>query len=236
MVFSVILLSILLPGISARAAGLEHNALQMQNSPAWVKSSQVSRVVDRVEATLEWDIRRIRVYWYQDEDRFFKAHALGSHSVVAASRKSDMSMHLGPRVDPSNFEEIFAHELVHIILFQKYGDAIPVWLQEGLANFVGNRGKVDYKWLNNEPLPADIRALGHPFRTGGSTDGGTNSVRRHYMTSRAILEMIASRCDLQQLIQLSVGKKLENYLNTFCGISDLNKDYGKWLKRKALIK
>jgi hypothetical protein len=233
----------------ARAAVVDTNEVHCDDAPAWVKPALVDRVVERIQSKLEWDIRKVRMIWHLDQQEFRAAHGYDD-SVLAFSRKSDNSVHLGPRVTETNFESVFGHELVHVILFQKYKGAVPKWLEEGLANYLSNHeanheanhkplvknGKpvsdpshwsVDYAWLSAQPS-MDVLTLKHPFM-GVATQGA----RYHYQASQALVEMIASHCSLDQLLQLSVGKKLENYLGTFCDISDVNTEFKKWIVKKA---
>lgn len=227
--------------IQARAAVVDTNEVHCDDAPAWLKSSLVNRVVERIQSKLEWDIRKVRMVWHLDQQEFQKSHGY-SDSVLAYSRQSDNSVHLGPRVTDVNFESVFGHELVHVILFQKYKGAVPKWLEEGLANYLSNHkplvknGKpvydpshwtVDYAWLAAQPS-IDVLTLKHPF-LGVATSGA----RYHYQASQALVEMIASHCSLDELLQLSVGKKLENYLSTFCGIDDVNSEFRKWVAKKA---
>ena len=95
---------------------------------------------------LEWDIRKIQVYFHSDEASFERSNNLGP-AIIAVSLKADNAVHLGPKVTTQNFDQVFGHELVHIISYQKYKDAIPKWLEEGLANYLSKNGNVDYKWL-----------------------------------------------------------------------------------------
>jgi hypothetical protein len=225
----------------AQARVVDTNEVRSDAAPAWVKTPLVDRVVERIQSKLEWDIRKIRLVWHSDQQEFRKAHGFDD-SVLAFSRKSDNSVHMGPRVSETNFESVFGHELVHVILFQKYKGAVPKWLEEGLANSLSNHqplvknGKVasdqshwsvDYAWLTAQPS-MDVLTLNHPF-LGVATQGA----RYHYQASQALVEMIASHCSLDQLLQLSVGKKLENYLSTFCGIDDVNSEFRKWVAKKA---
>jgi hypothetical protein len=237
----VIFLFMSLECVRIHAAVLDTNEVHCDEAPAWLTSRLVDRVVERIESKLEWDIRKVRMVWHLDQQEFQKAHGY-SESVLAFSRQSDNSVHLGPRVTEVNFESVFGHELVHVILFQKYKGAVPKWLEEGLANSLSNHkpieknGKpvhdpslwtVDYAWLAAQPQ-MDVLTLKHPF-LGVATSGA----RYHYQASQALVEMIASHCSLDQLLQLSVGKKLENYLSTFCGIHDVNSEFRKWIAKKA---
>lgn len=234
---------------TAHAATLDTNEVHCDDAPAWLKTALVNRVVERIQSKLEWDIRKVHVVWHPDQQEFQKIHGYGD-SVLAFSRQNDNSVHLGPRVTETNFESVFGHELVHVILYQKYKGAVPKWLEEGLANFLSNHqpsalanhkptvknGKpvydpslwtVDYTWLAAQPS-IDVLTLKHPF-----LGVATNGARYHYQASQALVEMIASHCSLDQLLQLSVGKRLENYLGTFCGIDDINSEFRKWVAKKA---
>jgi hypothetical protein len=217
-----ITLSFLFSGM-VEAKELKTNAIHMEDAPDWVTAGRLNKIVDHIQSLLEWDIRRIEVYWYDDQDKFEAIHHYGP-TVLAISRKSDNTVHIGPRVNSENFDKVFGHELVHIISFQKYKEAIPAWLEEGLANYLSKQGTVDYKWLASQPTPDDVRTLLHPFL------GSVDHIRYHYMASQALTEMIASKCDLSNLLRLSVGRKMENYLETYCGIKDLTAEFKKWVK------
>ncbi len=215
----------------ASADPIEINQLTFSNPPSWLKKSQLQKVVDHAEKYLEWDIRKVEVFWHPDQAEFQKAHGFDA-SVLAFTRGTDHSVHIGPRVNATNFEAIFGHELTHVIVFQKYKSAIPKWLEEGLANYVGKAAKVDYPWLATQP-PQQISTLGHPFKAVYTPGSPSVSAKYHYMASTAAIEMIASKCDLEQLLQLSVGKSLTSYFDTFCGIPDLDDEFKKWIKRKG---
>lgn len=208
--------------ISASAKTVRTNAVEMPNAPDWVTVNRVDKVVEHIQMILEWDIRRIKALWYMDQAAFEKVHGMG-RTVVAVSMRSQNTVHLGPRVNSSNFDQVFTHELVHVISYQKYKDAIPKWLEEGLANYLGKVGKVDYDKLAAHPFPKDVRELTHPF--AGSEEG----IHYTYMASQALAEMIAKKCDLQNLLRLSVGAKMESYLDTYCEIHDLNAEFKKWV-------
>lgn len=215
-------------------AGMLTNAVEMTGAPPWLKARRVEKVTERIERALEWNVRRVRVFWYSNEGDFIRAHGFDA-SVLAFTRRADGSVHLGRLVNDANFDGVFGHELAHVILLQKYRDAIPKWLEEGLANHVARRGGVDYKYLAGAPA-TDVRSLVHPFQavsTGEGPPAGGQGVRYHYMASTALIEMIASKCSLHSLLQLSVGEKLEGYLATFCRVSDVNASFREWVKRKA---
>lgn len=207
------------------AAELQTNSTYSSDVPAWVNKSMIDHVTERIQSFLEWDIHRVKVNWYKDEAAFEKAHGLGP-TVLAVSRRQENAVWIGPRVTKSNFDQVFGHELVHVISYQKYKGAIPAWFEEGLANYISKSATVDYKWLAGRPFPKDVRGLTHPF------DGDVDNVRYHYMASQALAEMIARKCDLKELLRLSVGAKLDSYLDTYCQITDLNSAYRKWVNSK----
>lgn len=209
---------------AAQAGEIRTNGVHMADAPKWLNENRVDRVVNRIQSKMEWDIHRIEVYWYADEASYAKVNTLGPLAIAFALRSND-TVHLGPRVNEANFDQVFGHELVHIISHQKYKDAIPKWIEEGLANYLSNNGKVDYKWLASQPMPADLRGMEHPY------NGSPDHIRYHYAASQALTEMIASKCDLTNLLRMSVGRKLDNYLENLCGIKDLNADFKKWIDR-----
>jgi hypothetical protein len=221
------LLVLCLWSLSSGAGEIQTNSIHMADAPGWVARPRVEKILDHIQMLLEWDIRKIEVYWYKDQASFERAHSLGS-SVMAVSRKSDNTVHLGPKVSSANFDQTLGHELVHIISYQKYKDAIPRWLEEGLANHLAKAGKVDYPWLASKPFPHDVRELVHPV------SGSVDNIRYNYMASQALIEMIAHKCDLANLLRLSVGMKMESYLDTYCEIPDINAAFKKWVKAHFL--
>lgn len=211
---------------SAKTHEIQTNAVAIKEAPDCLKRTRVEKVTSRIQTELEWTIRKVNVIWFKDETSFQKFHKKGT-TVLALSRKPQNTVYIGPRVNDKNFDSVFGHELVHIILYQKYKTAIPRWLEEGLSNYIAQQGKVEYKWLASQPFPKDVTRLEHPFK------GTTDDVHFHYNTSHALIEMIASKCNLRVLLQLSVERKLENYLSTYCEINDLNSEYKKWVLSKA---
>lgn len=234
---NVLILLLALAG-PTQALEIRTNAAVFSNVPpgmSWLTQRRIEKIVDRVERSLEWDIRRVRVYWYTDAAEFARAHGLGTPStspnsgsagsILAVARRTDSSIHIGPKVTESNFDATFAHELTHVVLFQKYKSAIPSWLDEGLANYVGKKGGVDYLLLKTRGV-GDIKRLTHPFAEG-------SDVSYHYMLSTAAIEMLAKKCNLEDLLQLSVGAKLEPYIARTCGIGDLNAELARWVDSQS---
>ena len=145
------------------------------------------------------------------------------------TRYKDQTIHLGPNVNSKNFDVVFGHELVHIIFHQKYKGAIPKWLEEGLASHLSQKQKVNYKKLAKHPFPKDIRQLTHPFKST------LTETMYHYRASQALAEMIEAKCDLTNLLRLSVQRKMENYLKSYCEIKDLNSAFKEWVLKKAKL-
>ena len=223
----ILTISFTLFNFSAFSEEILTNAVLISHPPSWLTENRVNRVAEHIQNDLEWDIRKVKVIWYNIQETFQNFHHFDA-SVLAVSRKSDNSIHIGPRVISSNFDSVFGHELVHIILFQKYKDAIPKWLEEGLANYVSQHGKVDYTWLSSQAEKSIINLI-HPFESNASENQG--NPRYHYQASTALMEMIASKCSLHELLQLSMRKKLENYLETFCKIPDMDSSFKNWIKK-----
>lgn len=221
MIYALLLVA---ASLSANAA-IETNEVRMASHPKWLDAGRVRKVTAKVQDFLEWRIRRINVYFHSDPKAFRKLHRWNTDKIQAFYRYRDKTIHLGPKVNNKNFDPVFGHELVHTIVHQKYGKSVPIWLQEGLANFVANKDKVDYKWLAKQPKK-DPTKLSHPKASGENS-------RYHYQASLALVEMINDKCTLSDLLQLSVGKRMETYLKNYCEIKDLNGNFQTWLKDKA---
>lgn len=211
----------------ARAKEIKTNAIHTSTAPDWVTGGRIDRIVDRVQQIMEWDIRRVEVIWHSDQEEFERFHKLGP-TVLALARQADNTVHIGPKVTQKNFDGTFGHEMCHIISFQKYKGAIPKWLEEGVANHVAKAEKVDYKYLASREPPKDVHELTHPF--GGSVD----RIQYHYVASQALAEMLNAKCNgISNLLRLSVGRGVENYLEKYCDIKDLTAAFNKWVEKKA---
>lgn len=229
LVFSVLMALISLASVSAKAKEIRTNEFTITDAPAWLTQTRVEKVTAHILNKLEWSIRRTNVYWYSTPEAFSKAHSLGPMATaVTLLRGDDITVHMGPLVDSSNFDQIFGHETVHVIVGQKYKTAIPKWLEEGLANHFAGRGKVDYKSLARQPFPEDVRGLAHPF------NGNAALIGYRYMASQALAEMLDKKCNLENLIRLSVQRNMEDYIRNTCEITDLNKSFQEWVKKKAM--
>lgn len=203
------------------------NEALMHNAPDWLVRPRIEKITDRIQTKLEWSTRRVNVHWYKTQADFDKVHDYGPQALAVTKYSGGApSIHLGPRVNEQNFDETFGHELVHVIVFQKYKGSIPKWLEEGLANHLSSVSKVDYKWLAQQTFPEDVRHLAHPFR------GTARGVVYRYKASQAFAEMLNKKCDLQNLIRLSVERKMEDYIATYCEIKDMNKAFRDWVKSK----
>lgn len=220
---------LVLSSVSSKSEELLTNCALFHDSPKWLSSSRVNRIADSVSRYLEWSIHRVDVQWYNNQESFEKAHALGPLAVAVSKRKNNQIL-LGPKVNEKNFDQVFAHELVHITSEQKYKESIPNWLEEGLANFIAKKDTVDYKALAKAQLPQNIEQLSHPMK------GSLIQIQMNYMMSQALAEMIASKCDIINLLRLSVQRKMENYLDNICKIKDINKSFKEWVLKKSSSK
>jgi len=205
---------------------IKTNPVWMPRAPTWLTAGRVERVADRIQDFLEWQIRRVTVHWYERQDEFERVHRLGPTvtAVTMGLGGRERTIHIGPSVTTTDFDAIFGHELVHVVLAQKYRGAVPRWLEEGMACFISRRGRVDYASLRTRTLPP-VRNMGHPFKSADPALG--------YQSSTAVMEMIASRCDVHDLLQMSVAKGLETYLTKLCQIRDLDAELKKWVDRRA---
>lgn len=200
------------------------NSLKVINPPQWVKKSKVQKVTDHIESKLEWKIRRIPVYWHQSQATYAKAHNLGPlAAAVTVKSPKQTAIHIGPSVDKSDYQQILGHELVHVVFYQKYRHSIPKWLEEGFANFLSRKTKVDYSKLKKLNLPKDVTQMDHPF-SGSYTD-----IKNHYLISQALVEMLDKKCDLSRLLRLSVNRKLMTYIHNTCQIKDINQSFQTWI-------
>lgn len=233
-VFALAVMLLFLPlfalGASNQPHRIETNAAYIYNAPSWLKRNRAEKSIRRVQRDLEWSIRRVPVHFYIDVESFSKAHSLGPYvTAVTVSHSSGSTIHLGPKVTNKNFDQVFSHELVHVIVYQKYKGAIPKWLEEGLANHLAKKKSVDYKWLVKQTLPQDVtKTLVHPLNTKSYDD----AVFR-YKASQALAEMLSKKCDLRILLQLSVERKMEDYIHTYCEIKDLNATFKDWVAKRA---
>jgi hypothetical protein len=219
-------LGLMLMTVVGFAKSITTNNVQFENAPEWLNEDQLETATSNINDFLEWDLRRVRAYYHADAAEFDKLTGL-KFTADAYFNPKDSTIHLSPRVGAENFNQIFGHELVHAIFFQKYKGAIPLWLEEGFANFIGKKSVVDYEWLAAQPK-TDVTQLGHSAKT--------NNAKFHYAASTALIEMLQDHCSLTDLLQLSVGKKMEVYIGNFCEIRDVNAAYTKWVSDKASAK
>jgi hypothetical protein len=94
------------------AADFRTNAVSVHSAPSWVTERRVERIVDQIQAVLEWDIRRIDAYFHTNAAEFQKVHGF-DQSVVAVAKKKDNCVHVGPKVTSADFDQVFGHELVN---------------------------------------------------------------------------------------------------------------------------
>ncbi len=203
------------------------NAVIIEGAPDWLKSPRVERVTGRIQHKLEWSTRRVKVQWFTTKSSFENAHNLGpSAAAVTKYTNGEATILIGPSVTTDNFDKLFGHELVHVIVYQKYKSAIPKWFEEGLANHLSKTEPVNYKWLAAQPAIKDFHELAHP------QSGSVSGIVYRYKASQAFAEMLDKKCKLDNLIRLSVERKMEDYIKTYCKIDDLNKAFKDWITSK----
>ncbi len=207
------------------SAELLTNCAHFTDAPKWLTLSRVNKAAEPIENFMEWSTRRVKVTWYNDQTSFEKAHGLGP-AAMAVTFKNENKIILGPKVTEQNFNQVFGHELVHVISGQKYKDAIPRWLEEGIANFLSKNGKVNYPALLKFEL-SDVSDLAHPMR------GSADQIHLRYQASQALAEMLSAKCDFRNLMRLSVQRKMQDYLKNICRVPDVNVAYQKWIKEKS---
>jgi hypothetical protein len=225
------LMALLISVHLASASTLRTNEVIIENSPGWLKSPRVEKVTQRIQRKLEWATRRVNVTWFTSKSEYEASHNLGP-SAIAVTKYSNgqASILLGPNVTTHNFDAVFGHELVHVIIYQKYKSAIPKWFEEGLANHLANMGSVNYEWLARQPMVENVKELAHP------QSGSSERITYRYKASQALAEMLDKKCKLDNLIRLSVERKMEDYIVSYCQIKDLNQAFRDWIKLKAPTK
>ena len=214
-----------------KAKDFRTNEFLVKNAPSWVKASKIEKIADRIQSQLEWSTRRVPLIWHSHESSFAKVHKLRPMPLaVTIKSPKKTEIHLGPGINKKNYAKMIGHELVHVVFFQKYHGAIPPWLEEGFANHLSKQDPVNYKWLSKQILPKDVTKMQHPYKQ-------TNiDLHVHYKSSQALVEMLKKKCDLSNLLRLSVERKMANYIKSYCNIKDINKSFHDWIKRKALSK
>lgn len=204
------------------------NTALIIDAPSWLRSVDVRKASARIQNKMEWTTHRFNVYFYADQVEFNKIHSYGARATaITISTKDKSVVYMGPKVNKQNFSKIYSHELVHVIINQKYRGAVPKWLEEGFANHFSKTSKVNYKWLKKQPLIKDLRSLSHPFM------GSKDKISYRYKVSQALVEMLDKNCDLDNLFRLSVERSMEDYIKTYCKIFDLNSEYKKWINKKS---
>ncbi len=238
---------LVIPFLSVATTVLAHNSYRIDGpTPPWFtgkESQRMDKIVDAMEKDMEWQVRRISV-------RFTDAKEFEPYgkNLRALTRGEDQAVLLGPLINKINLSDAFAHELTHVIVLQKYREAIPAWLSEGLANFIGAKTAKKFggsyqpvayselaAWM--EGLPAfQLNLLSHPLRRNGQAAPSASEVRMRYHASTALMEMLAKKCDIFDLIHLAVGKRLETYLKNACEIDEnsLVENFKNFVNRKGM--
>jgi hypothetical protein len=232
----VFLISALTLSLAAQANDFVIEQIHFKKPPQWLTLSLAQKTISRVKGFLDWDPRHAEISFYTDT-REFEAHLASHHSdryiSHAVTEKNQSQIHLGPQVTGRNFAQVFGHELVHLALFQKYKDEVPHWLEEGLANYVPGKDDdllVDYAWLGKHLSPQERPKKRGLINTLEAT-GQTSHPHYQYEASTALIQMIASKCSLEDVIQHSLGGSFEKYLSTHCGIVDIDEEFKKWVNK-----
>jgi hypothetical protein len=216
MTFAVSLVTGIFTWLSpALAENYRTNCCEVENAPSWLSSYTLSEIASEMESEMGWSIRRVKVIFHNTDQTFTKSANL-NFSALAFFSPSRQTIEFKPQKDLASFTPTFRHELAHVISNQKFKGGIPQWLEEGFANYIGAKQKIDYKWLKAQTLP-DASKLSHP-------NSDATGSRMHYLLSTATVEMIASKCDLHDLLMLTTGSKMTQYLETFCKIKNLDAD------------
>jgi hypothetical protein len=206
------------------------NSVVMQNAPAWLTQSKVQSVVDRTEQRLEWSTRKIEAYWYPTQESLEDAFGFRAPTILAFMRRSDQSLHFGPKTTSKNFAVVFAHELGHVIISQKYKNSIPSWIEEGLVNKIAGNTRVNYKFLKNYRPREDVNRMSHPFDAKSMEE-----VNFKYQAALAAVLMLEKKCpNFRELINLSLKQNLETFIPTYCSIPDVNTAFWQWVDLQAI--
>ena len=221
-----ILFFFILMSLQVQARDITTNSLILKRPPKWLQPVKVRKITNYVENKLEWKIKRVPVYWHRNHETYSQAHSLGPGAAAVTVKSTKRTeIHIGPDITEKDYEEILGHELVHVIFYQKYKNSIPDWLEEGFANFYARKNKVDKKWLARQNLPADVTSLGHPFKSP------VVDIHLTYKISQAMVEFLSKKCDLSNLLRLSVKRNLEDYIKRTCGIDNFDREFKKWLNQ-----
>ncbi len=210
------------------AKDIKTNEVIVKDAPSWLKRNRMEKITRRIQRKLEWSTRRVTMHWYTSSEAFRKIHKLKGEPVAfTINSPQGSSIHMGPTVNTKDFDRVYGHELVHVILYQKYKGSVPKWLEEGVANHLSGMGKVDYKWLKSHNQEIDVKQLSHPF------SGDPAMVHFRYKASQALAEMLDKKCGLEKLIHMSLERNMEDYFKTYCEIDDLNQAFRAWIEKKS---
>jgi hypothetical protein len=212
--------------LTAAPKELRTNCCLVQNPPAWLQTTDLQATAKRVEGRLQWTIRRVQLRFVQDPNQYRSEGSL-QFPTRAFFNRSKNTIYFSPTVNKDNFPAVLGHELVHVVFAQKHKHAIPVWLEEGFANFIGSQVVADYRWLAKEQL-SPVTSLKHP-------NSDPDTFRQHYQLSGAAVDYIASRCSLDDLLMMSVKRSVTDYLQKLCRIKNIDSEVAAWIASKASL-
>jgi hypothetical protein len=208
---------------ASSAKEIRTNCCIVQQAPAWLNVETVKNTAKRIESRLQWTIRRVTIRFEADPERYKTVSTLQFPTRALFNPKNN-TVYFGPSINADNFAPTLGHELVHVVFQQKHRKAIPAWLEEGFANFIGAETIADYRFLNSETIPK-ITSLGHP-------NSDPDRFRMHYQLASAAVDYISSRCKLNDLLMMSVKRSVEDYLQKLCKIKDIDSELVDWVKSK----
>jgi len=99
---------------------------------------------------------------------------------------------------------VLAHEVTHVASRAASGTAVPTWLVEGLADWIGYRGLDVPLSVSGRELQADVRAgrLPDHLPTDAAYDGSDPRLAQTYEQSWRAVSLIASRYGAAALLRL----------------------------------
>ena len=93
--------------------------------------------------TTQWE-RKGHIYIFEDEEEWHQFQAVGGLEPWTGGIHSQGELFI-PRYAKNRFKgNTLAHELTHLIVFRFFGSGVPLWLNEGLAEYTATRWYASY--------------------------------------------------------------------------------------------
>lgn len=143
----------------------------------------------------------------------------------------------------NELRRIVYHEYTHALLYQKMGDSLPVWLNEGLAQFKEPKSRVtrdDISFLKKyarERGIVGIKDLDRVF-SGRQEE---ERLRLAYLEAKLLVKYFDERYGFYRiralLDELSLGKDVDSSLRKifYLNLDDMEKSWIRWLKDKRYL-